>query len=334
MYVLNVDWLQVFCRGDIKFPDYCKVEKLDHGTRVFETMQIVSIDMLEYCIILSDPFSKIIKPDTVIIKLANVQLYRPNFIETFAKFIDDAGLEFINYTRIDIAADFNYFDNNLEPSNLIRGLLSNKYLKTKKSGYVIRGNQGAQHSFTGIRIGSAASKLSAYMYDKTKEMNDKVFKNYIYECWQANGLDVRKPVYRLEVSIKHFRILHIDENGNHKDKINLTDLSNSKYVETIYHQCIKTAFRFKINDGNINKSRMNDLKLFKRGANAPQIRFDTDTKDSTRHTKGVINFLENINKEMRANEQIHRTKYSTTAESIAEITGLAKWYDERYKHND
>lgn len=334
MHIIHIDWLQIFGKGIINLPDYCKAERREYGSKVFENIDTIFIQNLEYCTILSAPRSSILHPDTVIIKLENSQLYKPNFIQFFIDFLNDCNIREMNITRLDLCSDFNYFYNNLQPSKFISGFLTNKYLKTKKSGYYIRGNQQQEHIIDTFKVGSPASNLSAYLYNKTQEMKDRTWKPWISDSWIINELDITKPVYRLEVSIKNMKIVTTDKEKKEFKTIGLHDLLDFEYVKELYYRGIKTGFRFKHNDGTANKSRMEDVILFKQIEASEPITFDNDKLTNSRHTKGVINFLEKLNNEIRELRQEDRTKFSYTAESIAEMTDLQIWYNDRYKNNN
>ena len=79
---------------------------------------------------------------------------------------------------------------------------------------------------------------------------------------------------------------------------------------------------------------MKDVILFKQIEASEPITFDNDKLTNSRHTKGVINFLEKLNNEIRQLRQEDRTQFSYTAESIAVMTDLQNWYNDRYKNNN
>ena len=213
----------------------------------------------------------------------------------------------------------------------MQGFLNNRYLKTKKSKYSIKGNQTARHVVDYLRIGSPGSNISAYLYDKTKEMNEVKHKPWIHEKWQANGINTDETVYRLEISLKEFKIMYEDENGMKKTSIYMEDLANEDYIHSLFFRGLNTAFKFKRNTHIKNKSQMPDLVFFKQAANHGQIIFDCDKMENSRHTKGVINFLEKINNEIRKMREGDRTHFSRTAEALAEVTALQRWYEDKYK---
>lgn len=331
MQIISIDWLQIFCKGEPNYPHYCTSKRHEYGSKVFANIDTVHIMNNEICTVLHNPRSDIIKPDTVIIKLYNEFLYAPDMINIFIKLITDMNLTFINFSRLDICADFNNFYNNLQPDNFLRGFLTNKYLKTKKSKYKISGNQQQNHIIDYLRIGAPSSKVSAYLYNKSKEMQEVTHKPWIFQKWQTNKLNLDKPIYRLEVSIKDFKIMHNDETGRQIEKITLDMLNSPDYIESLFYRAINTAFRFKINNNTKNKSQMRDVVFFNQSLNYKNLIFDCDKISNSRHTKGVINFLERINNEIRALRTDERTKFSKTAEALAELTDLESWYHDRYK---
>lgn len=327
MYFVNVDWMQVFCKGEFIAPYYVTFKNSEYGTKNFESFITCYLQGEEYAIILSKPRSGIISPQAVIVKLLNCQLYKDKTFTHFDQFLKDSGLTFVNFTRIDVCADFEVFDNNMSANNFIMNFVNNKYLKTKKSTYTIRGNQINEHVYDYLRIGSANSSLSGYLYNKSKEMRDIKMKSYIWEHWLVNGLNVEKDIYRLEFTLKNFKMKYIDESGSDYSKFNIVNFDELSFKVNLYHSLLNTGWKFKHNDGTVNKSRMRDVVFFKKAVNAQQISFDTDKMNNSRYTKGVINFLEQVNSEVRQTREEERTKFSRIAEDLATLTNLENWYN-------
>lgn len=74
------------------------------------------------------------------IKFENELLYDSDCFEVVCDVIMKLGLQFKGISRIDLAADFNTFKGNLLPETLIKGYLSNKYLKGGTNKYLIAGH--------------------------------------------------------------------------------------------------------------------------------------------------------------------------------------------------
>ena len=51
------------------------------------------------------------------------------------------------------------------------------------------------------------SNVDTYLYNKTKEMQDKKYKPWIVEAWKRAGIDTSKDVWRLEFSLHNPRFI-------------------------------------------------------------------------------------------------------------------------------
>lgn len=330
-YIINLDWLQVRCSGIIQYPEFMIVKRWQYGTKFFSKIDDVYIMNVHMFTVISDPRSHIIEKETVFIKMINTELYNAKPIENLFAFIKYLNLRFLNFTRIDICADFNTFSNNLHPVNFITKFFANDYIKTKKAPYKVIGNQHLTHTYSYLKIGTSDSQVTAILYDKTKEMKDKKFKNYIFEQWEVSGLNTNSHVWRLEFSIRDHNFKVFDTDIFDYQLLDLKKLDNSEYLKKLYIAIQKMSFNFKRNNGQKNKARMKDVNLFDGMVNILPIKFDCDKKDGTSHIKAVINYLEKASAEIREARSEASQLYDEIAEEIAYSHGLETWF--RFKHH-
>ena len=160
--------------------------------------------------LLIEPYSKIIKPNSMFVEVANRLLYRD------FSFVLDLLQQVHMYTwqsmsRLDVCCDFNP---SVAQWRVIDGLSDGSmYVTGKREGsmyydFVIPGNGGVQKRMARcLSWGSKSSNIKWKLYNKTLEINEllpsgKQFctKPYIRDMWALNGLDIQN-VWRLEVSI-------------------------------------------------------------------------------------------------------------------------------------
>lgn len=330
IYVINIDWVQVHCTGITQYPKFMRSKRWDYGTKDFLNVDDIYLEDQHLFTVISKPRSKVLSEDTVIIKIQNRILYEPNPINLLKTFIKYCNLTYKGITRFDICADMHTFSNGLSCNNFIKKFMLNEYLKTKSSGYKLQGNQTDKHIYEYLKIGSRYSSLSGYLYNKTKEMQDKKMKNYIVESWAANGLDINKDIWRLEFSIRNSNIKVYNQISAKHEPIDIDKLDDQKYLEELYFSCLKTAWTFKHNQKNKKKAQMRVVKLFDKHINVEVVRFESDKKDSSRFTKSVINFIENMNCEVRAMRADKADIYKELSGTIAEVHNLKRWYEYRY----
>lgn len=218
----SVDWLQLFCSvPKAHEPDW--VEKVspqtdcwgNHRTyRIIEPTHFIKgyqwqreIVYRQYTIatIACHPVDERHRKDGGAIKIANAVLYVSDWYFILMDVLAVLGWQPLNITRVDLAADFNFFMGGLDPSTFLR-----KYVCKQKASYIrVGSNKFAVYGikdmrctiFDSIRWGSRQSGVSVYMYNKTKELTEKKDKPYIREAWKKAELSSTKPVWRVEISI-------------------------------------------------------------------------------------------------------------------------------------
>lgn len=213
--VCNIDWLEVYCLEPPSKPcpaDFYKslgysVDARAYGTKIYHEVFTLMAHGIPFLEVRRNPLSKKsaggIMPDNMChIRLTNNTCY-VNPIAQLRAFITQTGLLYKSIKRIDLAYDFNCFDNGWTPPSFIDKFLSETISKIYQSNIAAHGKDNWDgRSWNSLKWGSESSPVSTKLYNKTLEMKQVKFKPYIYQCWQQSDLDLTKDIWRIEFSIK------------------------------------------------------------------------------------------------------------------------------------
>lgn len=333
-FVLNIDWLQVSCLNFSGKFFHSGWRKKDYTTRLFaDVWEFYVQDKIIFSAV-TTPRSTIIDKSICIIKCENSTLYESDGIKTLIDIIEYEQLKFNNITRLDICLDFNIFENGLTPGQLIDGFLNNTYLKNGRGTYKLIGEQLSNHVYSYLRFGSNSSAVSAYLYDKTKEMKEVKFKSHIYESWVKNGIDNSQEVWRLEFSMKEFNNILINKESGEYVLIQLTSLLDSAFRWELFWILYNKYFDFRINNHLANKSRMNKLKLFNIDSSKYIYYIDNEYLNHDRSDKILIKKLESVNCELRAIKIDIADDVKDLQRYLIEKKHLEKWATEKGFYKD
>lgn len=181
------------------------------GTNIYKKRFILYNEFGEKSLtLLLEPYSKVIKPNSMFVEVANRLLYRDfSFILDLVQRVHN--FSFQSVSRFDVCCDFNPSVTQWNVIELLQD--GNAYVTGKREGsmyydFKIPSNGGIQKRVARcLSWGSKASNIKWKLYNKTleiTEVNDKGVefcnKPYIRDMWLCNGLDPAN-VWRLEVSI-------------------------------------------------------------------------------------------------------------------------------------
>lgn len=306
---VNIDWLQLSANGILQAENSVEnsvtMVLKDFQTRHFKKVAEVFDGSLKIGTIMYEPHSKVLARDLHVFKLDNQFCYRENPIKYSCDILRKIGLTPKGITRLDLAIDFVRFDyRNTLPEDFIKRFLSGRYLKLgEMRKYKLMGQQNEKnHTFDYLRFGSNTSPISVYMYNKSKEMREVRMKPYISDQWHKDGLsDTESDIWRLEITLKGNRMRMIDKQTAEIINVTIDKLyKDNTILERLFNAILSKYFRFKLNDGKANKSRMNDIILFDDIYHCPDdIVIDRDKKDHTRSDKIFVRKMESANNELR-----------------------------------
>lgn len=327
--LINIDWLQLHTRGKINRVNGYTFKKLEYGTSVFDVVEDLYLDSEYIASVCSSPKSRIINPNTVIIKFINRQLYSPTLFEKVDNVLNSLNLEYKGITRLDIAGDVNKFKNGLHPESLINKFMT---MDLRKIGYtkgVAHFEQGSRMKYETLKFGSGSSPISCYLYNKTKELNDKKMKPYIVDSWKASGLNTEADVWRLEFSIKGNNLFLKELSTGENIRVDIYNLRNPEFLRSLFYSLQKSYFRFKVPGKDSNSSRWKDLQILPNYTYFTERVFITETQDSTRADKIFLKKLDNLNNEIRNYANFRESFLKELTAEFCANKGLTDYYLER-----
>jgi len=228
----------------------------------------------------------------------NKFLYSQQFRAELDNLIEFLELKFNNVTRIDYALDFQFLRAGLTGSRFME-LLSKNIIDLKYKGkktIIFPSNHNEIPEY--VRFGNHSSEFNVYIYNKTRELQEKKDKPYIREQWKNCEFLENFPVFRLEISFKPDKTKFFLNKDNHNSFNNLDNILNINFHKRIFNYLIKNKFRFYYTSG---KKNMVDLFYLPETQEDSNIRMlvDYELKGSDNYIRGVINFLEKNNNEIR-----------------------------------
>ena len=212
---INLDWLEIFAEEPITKPhdaEYFrsvgyKVKERAYGTPQYKEMFTIIADGVELFEIRRNPYSikregGIFKENACHIRLCNRTCYEEDPINHLRAFMVTHDYTYKSISRIDIALDFNDFDNGERPEKFIERYMKAKVAKINQSNVSAHGTDTwSKRVFNSLKWGSPSSPVSTKLYNKTLELKHGEDKPYIRQAWELAGLDVSRDVWRVEFSL-------------------------------------------------------------------------------------------------------------------------------------
>lgn len=191
-------------------------KKMEYGSKhynyVYEYSTILYGESVECFTIQVQPRVGFIDKNIVQIKLQNRMLYGNDMPELISNICAQLGLTFRNYTRLDVCIDhqeINGYGDNIQAA--FKDFMSDKLVMKAKE----MDTRSNRKFVKGIAWGSRTSECRIVWYNKSKEMEEQVYKPWIADSWKQAEFNDAKPVYRLEFSLKTPKKTNIviDDNG-------------------------------------------------------------------------------------------------------------------------
>lgn len=212
--IINIDWLSLYCLSSEAYYHQNVLTGLGYqlqlrgdGTRHFKKLYDVIMPGGDSLLEIQER-PKSLKSDggiwhhnAMLIKINNKQLYQESTIEKVISLLYLCQIKIKSISRLDLAMDFNYFDNHMHPQTMITKFMNDElwYIYSKK--WTCIGKQGFAQRYEYLRFGSAKSSYTIYLYNKSRELLEQKDKAYIRDIWHTVGLNV-KDVWRLEISLR------------------------------------------------------------------------------------------------------------------------------------
>ena len=204
--------------------------------------------------------------------------------------------------------------------------LKNYVRKIGKAEYKLQGCQKNAHVVDYLRFGGNNSEVSAYIYNKTKELNEVKMKSYIVDMWRCSGLNVEAGVWRLEFSIKSSAIKILDKSDGDLKDISLDNIKNREFLEKMYMALVDKYFCFRENTGKSNVTREKKIVLFYNNFKEIERYFVRNLGDATRADKIFIKKLEQSNCELREAKKFYSDEQSNILYDFIVEKGLEDFY--------
>lgn len=338
-----IDWLQfsMLKISDVQYTNIT-IRKTSLRTKIFEEINEVFYNDIKIGTLASKPLSSILDNRLCLFKFENHILYEPLLKFYFNEIINLEGFKFNNFTRIDLCIDFQQFQNNLSPSNFIKNFILNKYIKCGTSEFKMYSKQQNQavnkNDFmiikqepTYIRFGSNTSNVSAYLYNKTLEINQASRKNYIIDLHKRSNFDNTKDVWRLEFSLKNIGSIHLLTEYGELLNINTENIMDIQFLTNIMHSLINNYFHFKFNGNKKNKARLKDVTLFKSIDRVFKFMHYNNSHYTTIQDKCFINKFEEFNCQLREQKKLNQLTSDEFLTEFLTFKQLGNWYKSKIK---
>lgn len=341
---ISVDWLQVYTVTNQNYPiptsgklsekDYTfEFSTKEYHSAMFKNIVEVKMRNMETAIIEYSPRSSKLNPRMCIIKLANRILYSNRYIEILYALMKSLRVQYKGITRIDLCYDCIKFANGFSPSRFI-----NKYVMipdTEIGGIIRKGSDeftchgkkshGSASKINYISFGSPQSRVRAYIYDKSQELQEVKDKPWIREMWKENGLEPteKNHVYRCEISIKAEGTDLLNMSTGELFRLSPEYLENQKSIEKIFHFYADKYLSFSRNGGQKHRKNFEKLELF---ANKPEItckpRHISTSADTGRMEKICYNKLDTLSEKYTDLSEPRRAAIQSTMEFLKELEGV------------
>lgn len=199
-HCINLDWLEVYCIEPEPLTPDCyerkgyKVHVRTYGTPTYRQMFTIYDGSLPLFEVRRDPYSLrneggIFEVGSCHIRLTNRACYRPEPVNDLRNFILAHGYHFMGITRLDIAFDFQQFDNRMKPETLIRKIFDGEVAKINQANIAAHGKDSWDgQQWNSLKWGSESSAVSTKLYNKTLELRTHASKYYIVDSWAQAGL--------------------------------------------------------------------------------------------------------------------------------------------------
>lgn len=326
-----IDWLQIWCIGELKATKKYEIKKLAYGSKTFLDIYIIKQYNKEIATLACNPRSALLNKNGALLKLKNNILYCSDYCELLNDLLFELGYVFKSVSRLDIAVDFNTFKNNLLPQNLIKKYMSCEYTKLGRNKFTLHGEQKKVMDFQTLRFGNNTSDVSIYLYNKTNELQQKTMKHYIIEQWEHFKLDTKKDVWRLEISIKGNSWKYADTGTGEIRPLEINDLKTLQFLEGTYFHWLNKHFDMRINEADKKRSRLKKVLLFTEIYKHEDFVMSFRTDESNRMDKIFIRMLEVYNCEIRQDKKLYSQELEFLTKDYAYKKGLLEFYYKKIK---
>lgn len=313
----------------------------EYGTRQYNVLFHVYYGRELFGYLQAYPRTSAVRPDSFILKVANRYLYRYDCWDKLQYVLSTLNLQAKSISRLDIAADFETFQDGTHPVDFIRMFMAGE-IKHKgraegavnflqRYAYVQKDKRLEDYlKFNALTMGKHSSDAHCYLYNKSVELKEVMMKPYIQDAWKQAGFDVDN-VWRLEVSLKSKALYFVDKNSGMEVQFNLCHLlhpTEDMNVAVLYFVMLKALFFFFRPTGQKNISREKMIQLFDDSTEIDRgiIR---DKNTSNRSERILIKALHTLALRYRGVTNEERWQAIHMAEHLAQTMNLSEWVEEK-----
>ena len=204
--------------------------------------------------------------DAAAIKLENSVLYLSDWYFCLSDLLKAISWQPRKLSRVDLAADFNFFLNGLCPDAFLRAYVRKQdasYLRIGSNKFCLYGVKDMHSlSYDSIRWGSRKNGVSVYMYNKSKELREVKNKPYIREAWKKADLSSTRDVWRVEISLTSAGMGLKNLTNDMIQNLFVDDLKGANACRDIFKVYGAKYFRFvKTQRGAKSKRDLKEVKL-------------------------------------------------------------------------
>lgn len=339
---INIDWLEIFCienrqMNELYF-ESCgyKVKSRDYGTPQYKSMFTIYENGEPFIEVRRDPYSLkinggIFEVGACHLRLCNRFCYHINPIDKLRAFVAAHNYTYKSISRIDIACDFQYFDDGTKPQDFITKYMKGEISKVNQNRLSAHGcDFWSGRNINSLKWGSPTSPNNTKFYNKSLELQQSGEKKlYIRETWENAGLNANADVWRIEFSLSsQFQTLRNLKSGEILKK-NLSAYDTPERLMQQFFIIYAKYFDFRLVRKNsqgefIRKYDCERCTLLKYSAtdiNYKPIRNPTNEKSPTKTLKMLVSKLDDIRKDPK--------EYDVYREA-ADM--LVSWFMVRFNH--
>jgi hypothetical protein len=336
-YAITLDWISLNLSGSVALFEECPVGFRcgnfvfivgTTGTKHYKYLAKIQYKGRVFGEIQFAPRSPILPAESSQLKIENCILYENGLADTIKEFFESTKLTIKGVSRLDIAFDFEKFNDGTTPIEFINQLSTNQLQRAGRATALEIKYAGAE--ITGAKWGTLKSDRAFSLYNKTKEIQ-KSNKVYISETHRANGLGLVDgvDVWRLEARLKGAelkKLFKLDKESGELTNLHLFEFLEPSFYTHVFEKELHSYWTFLIPDENQKRrSRWDVADLVRLDLHEPQklLRYSARPGVSLYRVKiSIKSLLENYykNKNQRA---------FTMACELIEENDLMKHVDKR-----
>lgn len=350
-YCISVDWLQTYCLGNlITEGEYTgknykfSIQLQDYETPQFKRVYKVMCRNLEYATIQQFPRTRVINAKATLVKLSNRVLYSQKYIEFLYDLQETLHLLYKGITRIDICYDCNKYFNGRSVPRFLKCYLEKdmgeigSIYRRGSDKFTAHGSKSktSVSKITSMRFGSDKSRIGAYVYDKTLELEEVKDKPWIRKMWEENGLvsTETEHVWRSEISIKSEGTDLLNMDSGQLFRLSPSYMQHAEAIKKLFYIYAQKVFDFRMCNGQKLKRNYDKLKLFECTEIISTKPYYVPTSaDTGRVEKMCYNRLKLLSEKYTDLAEQRRISLSDTMQFLSELAGKKQSIVKREKEN-